>query len=97
MTQKAKYISVKIVAAALGDNVDDSACSSPKLRRVGIRRYLILLYGLLTHRRACRVDGVVRIVGSVNLHQCRTSALAADIQARRRRWSNRAAVVTSDG
>ena len=90
-------ITVKIVRAAFCYDIDDTAGRTAELGHVRVGRDLIFLYRFLRNGRARGVDRVVGKVGSVDLNQRRTAALAADIQTRCRRRPDRAAVVAADG
>src|SRR5439155_26323208 len=71
VTQKAKNISVQIVRAGFRHHVDDAARRTAELRRKRIADYLKFLHRLLTDSRFRSVDGVVGVIGAIDLHQVR--------------------------
>ena len=97
VADKPEDISVKFVGSAFRHDVDDSAGRTAKLGQVRVGRDLIFLNGFLRDGRTCGVDRIVSKVGSVDLNEGRSSALAADIQSRGRSGADRAAVVAADG
>src|SRR5690349_15802209 len=94
--EETKNVAAKVVRSALGYYVDDSACRTSKLRRERISNYLKLLDCFLAYGGTRSIDGIVGVVGAVNLNQIGTTALAPKIQARGWRRSNRTSVIAVD-
>ena len=86
---------MKLVAAALCNDVDDATGRAPVLRVVIAKDQLEFLNGFLRHSGANAVDRVVHGVGAVHRHAIRASAGATDIEAAIRRGTDRRRDVSS--
>ena len=70
-----------LVAAALGDDVDDAARSSSVFRVIGAQNQLKFLHGFLRYRSSNAVDRVVHGVRAIHAHFVGTGALAAYVES----------------
>src|SRR6266576_478154 len=97
MANKPEQVAVKIIGAALGNDVDYSSGRAPEFRRIRICCYLVFLHCLLANGQTRRVDRIVSEVGAIYLHERRAAALSADIQAGSRSRADGPAIIASYG
>src|SRR4030095_11081517 len=96
LPQETKHVAANVIGAGFRNHVHYATSRPAELGRERIGYHLKLPHRRLAHSRTRSVNGVVCVVGAVNLYEVGAATLTAKIQTGSWSRTNRSAVVAAD-